>query len=362
MLQDAPMRQDANVAKPQHPSKTDTIRKDREVVTTDMIYRVDVSRNGSMTVTQIVLTLVVRGELYVVRRRGVDQGGGSPARLIGEVASRNLFMSASQVNCLVEHRSELVESSVVEQADWLEQHDLNGAVSTVVQVESRTLRFKRMVDVAGAAVMLVLLTPIMGLVALAVRLTSPGPVLFRQVRTGLNLRQQKDRRAASSAAHANERRDRRPDRRLSEAYGRPFVLYKFRTMRTDAEKDGAKFAVKGDPRVTRIGRFLRKSRLDELPQLWNVLRGEMSLVGPRPERPEFIEQLSEQIPNYLVRLGIKPGLTGLAQIVNGYDNELEGFRRKVTLDLHYLRNCSIKNDLRILFRTVGVVLTGKGAL
>ena len=271
-------------------------------------------------------------------------------------------MSASHVDCLVECRSELIESSVVEQADWLEQHELNDAISSISGVEGHTLRLKRMIDVVGAAVMLVLLTPVMGLVALAVRLTSPGPVLFRQVRTGLNLRQQKERRAASSAVHTNERRDRRPDRRLSEAYGRPFVLYKFRTMRTDAEKDGAKFAVKGDPRVTRIGRFLRKSRLDELLQLWNVLRGEMSLVGPRPERPEFIEQLSEQIPNYLVRLGIKPGLTGLAQIVNGYDNELEGFKRKVTLDLHYLRNCSIKNDLRILFRTVGVVLTGKGAL
>ena len=133
-------------------------------------------------------------------------------------------------------------------------------------------------------------------------------------------------------------------------------------MRTDAEKDGAKFAVKGDPRVTLIGRFLRKTRLDELPQLWNILRGEMSLVGPRPERPEFIEQLSQQIPDYLMRLGIKPGLTGLAQILNGYDNELEGFRRKVTLDLLYRNNCSIKNDIKILFRTIGVVLTGKGAL
>ncbi len=272
-------------------------------------------------------------------------------------------MSATLVNDLAECRTESVASNVVQQIDWLEQHHLNDAVSKVVPVESRTLRFKRMVDVAGAAVMLVLLAPIMVLVALAVRLTSPGPVLFRQVRTGLNLRQQKDRRAASSAVgQINERRDQRPDRRMSEAYGRPFVLYKFRTMRTDAEKDGAKFAVKGDPRVTSIGRFLRKSRLDELPQLWNVLRGEMSLVGPLPERPEFIEQLSDQIPNYLVRLGIKPGLTGLAQIVNGYDNELEGFKRKVTLDLHYLRNCSIKNDIKILFRTVGVVLTGKGAL
>ena len=316
-----------------------------------------------MAIAQFGLTVLIRSELYVVRRSCVFQSQGRVSALICEVAFRNGFMSATLVNDLAECRTESVASNVVQQIDWLEQHHLNDAVSKVVPVESRTLRFKRMVDVAGAAVMLVLLAPIMVLVALAVRLTSPGPVLFRQVRTGLNLRQQKDRRAASSAVgQINERRDQRPDRRMSEAYGRPFVLYKFRTMRTDAEKDGAKFAVKGDPRVTSIGRFLRKSRLDELPQLWNVLRGEMSLVGPRPERPEFIEQLSDQIPNYLVRLGIKPGLTGLAQIVNGYDNELEGFKRKVTLDLHYLRNCSIKNDIKILFRTVGVVLTGKGAL
>ncbi len=133
-------------------------------------------------------------------------------------------------------------------------------------------------------------------------------------------------------------------------------------MRIDAEKDGAQFAVQGDTRVTCVGRILRKSRLDELPQLWNVLRGEMSLVGPRPERPEFIEQLSEEIPNYLERLGIKPGITGLAQVLNGYDNEIEGFRRKVALDLLYLQNCCFWNDVKILLRTVTVVVTGKGAL
>jgi lipopolysaccharide/colanic/teichoic acid biosynthesis glycosyltransferase len=102
--------------------------------------------------------------------------------------------------------------------------------------------------------------------------------------------------------------------------------------------------------------------VDELPQLWNVLKGEMSLVGPRPERPEFIKTLSDQIPSYLDRLGLQPGLTGVAQILNGYDNEIESFRRKVAFDLHYLQNCSVWNDFKILVRTIGVVLTGSGAL
>src|SRR5262249_21968326 len=122
------------------------------------------------------------------------------------------------------------------------------------------------------------------------------------------------------------------------------------------------FAVKNDPRVTPIGSFLRQTRLDELPQLWNVLRGDMSLVGPRPERAVFIEQLSAEIPNYLNRLGLKPGLTGLAQVLNGYDNQIDGFRRKVNFDLLYLQNCCLRNDLKILLRTIGVVLTGKGAI
>jgi len=113
--------------------------------------------------------------------------------------------------------------------------------------------------------------------------------------------------------------------------------------------------------VTPLGRFLRKTRLDELPQLWNVLRGEMSLVGPRPERPEFCEKLSCEIPNYLNRLGLKPGLTGLAQIINGYDTDLDSVRRKVNFDLLYLQNCCAWNDVKILFRTIGVVLKGSGA-
>ena len=133
-------------------------------------------------------------------------------------------------------------------------------------------------------------------------------------------------------------------------------------MRTGAEKHGAQFATNGDPRVTSIGRFLRKTRLDELPQLYNVLKCEMTLVGPRPERQEFMEELSDEIPNYLERLGLKPGLTGPTQVMNGYDNNIESFRRKVALDLLYLQNCCLWNDIKILFRTIRVVLTGSGAL
>ena len=133
-------------------------------------------------------------------------------------------------------------------------------------------------------------------------------------------------------------------------------------MKIDAERNGPQFAVKGDTRVTSIGWFLRKTRLDELPQLWNVLRGEMSFVGPRPERPEFIDNLTMEIPNYINRLGLKPGLTGLAQIINGYDNDIESFKRKVNLDLLYLQNCCLRNDIKIMIRTIRVVLTGSGAL
>jgi lipopolysaccharide/colanic/teichoic acid biosynthesis glycosyltransferase len=220
------------------------------------------------------------------------------------------------------------------------------------------------VDLLGAAVLLAVLWPVMLLVAVLVKLTSAGPIIYSQERVGLNLRAKKrDRRQPPPRGPRDgiERRGTGQDRRQDSAYGKPFTLYKFRTMRTDAEKFGAQLATKHDPRVTPIGRFLRRARLDELPQLINVLRGEMSLVGPRPERPEFIQKLSLEVPNYLNRLGLKPGLTGLAQIINGYDTDLESFRRKVNLDLLYLQNCCLWNDLKILLRTVRVVLSGSGA-
>ncbi len=248
--------------------------------------------------------------------------------------------------------------------DWLTRLKLNRLRRDVRSLSEGTRIAKRLTDIVVSSIMLVCLAPVMLLVAIAVRLTSPGPMIFWQLRVGLNFRKPRpDRRKRNSLCgdHVPENR-RLNSRRSDTGYGRPFVLYKFRTMRTDAEKNGAQFAQKNDPRVTSIGRFLRKTRLDELPQLWNVLKGDMSLVGPRPERPEFIEKLSAEVPGYLHRLGLKPGLTGIAQVVNGYDNNIESFKRKVALDLLYLQNCCFWNDLKILFRTIRVVLTGSGAL
>ncbi len=234
-----------------------------------------------------------------------------------------------------------------------------------VRCLSESTRFgKRLLDLSIATTLLALLSPVMLSVGLLVKLTSPGPMIFKQVRVGLNLRRKgSDRRQLSEEEiSTSERRNKASDRRVDFAYGRHFTLYKFRTMRNDAEKNGAQFAVQGDPRITKIGKFLRKTRLDELPQLINVIRGEMSLVGPRPERPEFMAELSEEIPYYLDRLGLKPGLTGVAQIINGYDNEIDSFRRKAAFDLYYLQNCSVWNDFKILIRTIKVVLSGSGAL
>lgn len=248
---------------------------------------------------------------------------------------------------------------------WLRRLNLNRPRRDIRCLPLSTRRMKRVVDVVLSSLLLVLLSPVMLVVALLVRLTSPGPIIFRQTRVGLNLRRPgSDRRQRRRGLPHGQVERRQPgrDRRRECLYGRHFVLYKFRTMRTDAEKDGARFAVEGDARVTSIGNVLRKTRLDELPQLWNVLRGDMSLVGPRPERPEFIEELSDEIPNYLNRLGLKPGLSGVAQVVNGYDNDLAGFRRKVAFDLLYLQNCCLWNDFMILLRTIGVVLTGRGAI
>lgn len=251
-------------------------------------------------------------------------------------------------------------------ADWVTRLNLVSPRRDVLCLNQTTRFIKRSMDIIVSVIMLIVLTPLLIATAVAVRLTSSGPVIFRQIRVGLNLRgdhkAKKDRRETDADADSVEScRRSGSDRREMANYGKPFTLYKFRTMGTDAEKNGAHFATKGDPRVTSIGRFLRKTRLDELPQLWNVLKGEMTLVGPRPERPEFMQELSAEIPNYLERLGLKPGLTGPAQVINGYDNNMDSFRRKVALDLLYLQNCCTWNDIKILFRTIRVVLTGSGA-
>ncbi|QDV18192.1 UDP-N-acetylgalactosamine-undecaprenyl-phosphate N-acetylgalactosaminephosphotransferase [Gimesia panareensis] len=251
---------------------------------------------------------------------------------------------------------------------WLTRLQLEEPRVDVRCLSERTRLIKRLMDIFVSATMLIVLSPLLLLVLVLVKLSSPGPAIFKQTRVGLNYRKKNrnDRRQEQiDLSKLDLKADRRVsghDRRDERGYGMPFTLYKFRTMRMDAEKNGAQFAVQGDPRVTKLGRFMRKTRLDELPQLWNVLKGEMSLVGPRPERPEFIEGLNKEIPGYIDRLGLKPGLTGVAQIVNGYDNNVESFRRKVSLDLMYLQNCCIWNDIKILFKTIRVILTGSGAL
>jgi sugar transferase (PEP-CTERM system associated) len=189
---------------------------------------------------------------------------------------------------------------------------------------------KRAFDVVSATLLLVLAAPIMLVTALLIRLESPGPVLYRQERVGLN--------------------------------GRTFSVIKFRSMRNDAEKDGKpRWASANDDRVTRIGAFIRRVRIDELPQLINVLKGEMSLVGPRPERPFFVEQLTQKIPFFAVRHSVKPGVTGWAQVRYAYGATVEDSQEKLQYDLYYVKNHTLFLDLVVLFETVGVVLTGKGA-
>lgn len=191
------------------------------------------------------------------------------------------------------------------------------------------VQVKRFVDIVFGAFLGICSLPVCLLAALAIKLDDHGPIFYSQERIGL--------------------------------YGKPFTVYKFRTMRTDAEKHGAQWATKKDPRITRIGHFLRKTRIDELPQLLCVLKGDMSMVGPRPERAVFIGKLREQIPFYISRLKMKPGLTGWAQVRHHYDTSIEDVQIKLQYDMYYYENMSLLLDFQILVRTVYVVLTGKGA-
>lgn len=204
----------------------------------------------------------------------------------------------------------------------------------------------RALNVFIAAVALVILAPVFALIAVVVRLTSRGPVLYSQTRVGV------DRRWRFA---------RKDDRRLFDHGGKLFTMYKFRTMRADAEPDGrAVWASKADPRVTFVGRFLRSTRLDEIPQLWNVLVGDMNIVGPRPERPSIVAELRRHIPEYQQRHRVKPGITGWAQVNQSYDACIDDVRQKVQLDLEYVRRQGVIEDLRIMSMTVPVILFRKG--
>ena len=211
----------------------------------------------------------------------------------------------------------------------------------------RTDRARRGVNFLVALVGLILAAPVMLVVALLVRLTSKGPVIYTQTRVGL------DRRG--EGPYSQNRR------RLEDVGGAPFRIYKFRTMTVQAENgSGAVWAQNDDPRVTWIGRYLRQYRLDELPQLVNVLKGEMNVVGPRPERPTIFRQLREHIDEYPLRQRAKPGITGLAQINHHYDRSIEDVRTKVTYDLEYIRKQSVLEDLKIMFQTIPVMLFRRG--
>ncbi len=206
---------------------------------------------------------------------------------------------------------------------------------------------QRALDIVLASLMLAAAAPVMIAVALLVKFDSPGPILYSQTRVGLN-RRKGERRTGS--------RDARPDRRQLSAFGQHFPIYKFRSMRTDAEKNGAAWCRVGDSRVTRLGRILRQTHLDELPQLFNILSGDMSIVGPRPERPEFIVKLAQEIPHYHQRLHMKPGLTGLAQVRHRSDLDLRDVKKKVRYDLVYRRSASLATNVKIILATVPLAM------
>ena len=208
---------------------------------------------------------------------------------------------------------------------------------------------KRAIDVSGAALGLLAMIPVFAIIGLSIYLDSPGPIFFKQERVGIN------RRRGRGIPPEKERRS-------LDRFGRPIHVYKFRSMVVDAERNtGPVWAASQDNRVTRVGRFLRRTRLDEFPQFWNVLRGEMSLVGPRPERFFFVQRLKEAIPEYDQRCNIMPGVTGLAQVRCGYDSSVESANRKLQYDLHYVRNRSLSLDFKILAQTVNVIVRGDGA-
>ncbi|MFN0025401.1 MAG: exopolysaccharide biosynthesis polyprenyl glycosylphosphotransferase [Parvularculaceae bacterium] len=188
---------------------------------------------------------------------------------------------------------------------------------------------KRVFDLVAAILLLVIFAPLLLVTAIAIRLDSPGPSLYRQRRVGQD--------------------------------GRIFEIYKFRSMRTDAEKNGAQWASTGDDRITRIGRIIRRTRIDEIPQALNILKGEMSFVGPRPERPEFVTLLDKDIPHYDDRHLVKPGITGWAQVRHSYTASIDGAREKLCYDLFYVKHFSLLLDVLIVLMTVRVAVLGIGS-
>lgn len=219
---------------------------------------------------------------------------------------------------------------------------------------------RRAADIIFAVVLLVVLSIPLIVIAIATKFSSPGPAIYRQTRVGINRRANVDRRKAPAQFYPLDRR--RAERRVIASAGRLFRITKFRTMVDGAESTrGPIWASKDDDRITHLGKLLRRSRMDELPQLFNVLDGDMSFIGPRPERPFFVERFRRLIPGYAERLTVPPGITGLAQVEHKYDASVEDVRLKLEFDLRYLRQQSLFLDLRILWKTIRVVISGAGA-
>jgi lipopolysaccharide/colanic/teichoic acid biosynthesis glycosyltransferase len=211
---------------------------------------------------------------------------------------------------------------------------------------TRSEHINRVLNLVLATAAVVILSPVLLLVALAIGLTSRGPIIYTQTRVGI------DRRSRRALALY--------DRRARDDGGSVFTIYKFRSMRVNAEQQGAVWATQNDPRVTPVGRFLRATRIDELPQLFNVIKGDMNIVGPRPERPTIFARLREDIREYPLRQRAKPGITGWAQVNLAYDSTIDDVRKKVDLDLEYLQRQSVLEDVRIMLRTVPVMLFKRG--
>ena len=209
------------------------------------------------------------------------------------------------------------------------------------RASSATDALRRMLNIAIALTAMLLLLPVVLLVAVAVRLSSPGPIFYTQTRVGLNRR-----RLLPAGSRYRE----------ADRGGKLFTIYKFRTMRmADSGAESQVWATPDDPRITTVGKFLRLYRLDELPQLINVLFGDMDIVGPRPEQPAIFARLREEIPGYQARQGVRPGITGWAQVNLHYDSSIDDVRRKLAFDLQYLERRSLTEDLRIMMRTLPVV-------
>jgi sugar transferase (PEP-CTERM system associated) len=265
----------------------------------------------------------------IVRQRRVDRVVVSLADARGKLSMDQLLRMKLEDGVRFDHLASVYEAYTGKIA--VENLRPSWLVFSEGFVKRRSLDLaKRVTDVLIASVGLVLASPLLALSALAIRLSSPGPVLYHQQRVGQN--------------------------------GRLFTIHKFRSMGTDAEAaTGAVWATSSDPRVTPVGRILRRTRLDELPQLWNVLRGNMSFVGPRPERPEFVSNLTKQIPFYGQRHVVRPGLTGWAQVRHSYGSTIDDALLKLQYELFYIKHMSLTFDLFILFETVKTVLVRRGS-